>query len=312
MMRVSRLCVVLLVALVVASAAWLPSTARMNGVSGRAEGGCACHGGGAPFDGVAGQLPVLALLDGAPEAYEPGQTYELSAAIGGDFPYLNGGFNLNASAGMLTVPAGEDNVQITTLDTFGGVAGEATHKTPASRSWRVDWTAPREGVGQVTFRLAVNSVNGNSQPDQADLWNLFQVTSQEVNVAPVAPIPEVIGVGPGAVNVSWAQPPADLVEIQVHGGEAGFTPGGGTLLATVGPAERGVSLTDLPPGPYTIVLRVIDQGGLSADSEPAAVTIPAPAPEPVAEAEAPEKGLPAAPMLALIALVAGALIRRRP
>ncbi len=311
-MRFLRVLAWLLVVVVAAVAAFTPSLARMDGVSGQAGTGCICHGDGVPWEGLAGQMPVIAILEGVPEAYEPGQLYELSVGIGGDFPYLNGGFDLNASAGILSVPGGEDNVQISTRDTFGGVAGEATHKSPSSRAWRVDWTAPREGAGEVTFVLAVNSVNGNSQPDQADLWNQAHATSSEINLPPVAPSPVAVPGGPGAVNVSWPQPEAaDIVEIQVHGSTGGgFTPAPATLLTTLGPADQAATLQDLPAGPYTLVLRVVDAGGLSADSEAATVTVEG-APEPVAEAPAPDKGAPG-PGLALIVMALVASARRRP
>ncbi len=294
----------------------LDADARMNGVSGRAVGGCTCHGNGTPWNGVGGQLPIIPALEGVPEAYEPGKTYPLTASVTGGLPYLNAGFDLNATAGRLTVPAEETNVQITTSDTFGGVAGEATHKTPASRSWRVDWTAPREGTGPVGFFLAVNSVNGNSQPEAADQWNLITLSSTETNLPPVAPrLQPASGAGLGAVNVSWDRPTvADLTEIQVHGSpEAGFTPGSATLLATVAPGATGIRLENLTVGAaLNLRLRVVDQGGLTADSNEEAVIVPAP--EPVAEAPVQkDKWLPAPAMPLLVALLAAAVlvVRRR-
>ncbi len=267
----------LLLAAVVATMLVLPSGARMDGVSGRAEGGCTCHGGGVAWDGVAGNLAVAALLEGVPEAYEPGQVFALSISVEGGPPYLGAGFNLNASAGTLSVPGDEANVQITTADSFGGVAGEATHRTPDSKSWRVDWMAPPAGAGEVRFYLAVNSVNSNSQPDQADLWNLAAATSQEINVAPGAPVLEAAVAGVGAINATWAPAETDIVEFQVHGSrQAGFEPGDDTVLASAGPEATGVQVEGLQPGAtYHLLLRVVDSGGLSADSAAVRVALPA-------------------------------------
>lgn len=303
----------LALALVLASVALLPADARMTGVSGRSETGCICHGGGTEWEGAGGMLAITPTIEGVPEMYEPLQTYELTIYPDGGPPYTNAGFDLNASAGTLSVPDGETNVQITTEDTFGGVAGEATHITPASRSWRVDWTAPREGAGQVRFTLAINSVSGDQQPNDVDLWTRTSATSEETNLPPVAPALHAPESEPTALNVSWDRPTvADLVEIQVHGGSAsGFTPGDGTLLATLAPTVTRTRLENLTDNAtYYLRLRVVDLGGLTADSGEQAVTLP---PAPVQEMAVEEsKGLPGPAFpLAVVALGLGTLWRRR-
>ncbi|MBI2157257.1 MAG: hypothetical protein HYU26_10205, partial [Candidatus Rokubacteria bacterium] len=198
---------VVLSALVLAALA--PGTARKNGVSGRAETGCNCHGGGSP-DGS-----VVAGLDGVPAKYEPGKKYALTAKVSGGPPYSKAGFNLNVTQGTLSASAGESNVQISTKSTFGAISGEATHKNPGTRSWKIDWTAPAAGQGRVTFRLAVNSVNGNDQPDALDKWNRATRTSDEKNVPPAAVVLQPpVQVGPVFLQVDIVHPPINGVLFQ--------------------------------------------------------------------------------------------------
>lgn len=293
--------------------------ARKNGVSGRAVGGCTCHGDAKPWTGVGGQLPMELSLEGVPEEYEPGVLYPLELAVSGGLPYLKAGFNLNATSGTLSVPSSEANVQITTKDTFGGVPGEATHKTPDSRAWKVDWTAPREGAGMVGFFLAINSVNGNDQPDALDQWNLASAVSAEKNFAPrPAAIVAIQDLAVGSVAINWTpSPDLDIGRHEVYA----VAPG--SKLADAKPAltvenvtSQGLNVSGLEPAmEYEFVVRAVDKGGLSADSTPVAARL-AGAPAPANATEEPpvtkEKESPApAAGIALGAVLLVAAFRRR-
>lgn len=290
--------------------------ARKNGVSGRAVGGCTCHGDAQPWTGVAGQLPMVLSLEGVPDEYEPGVLYPLELAVSGGLPYLKAGFNLNATFGTLSVPSGEENVQITTKDTFGAVAGEATHKTPDSRAWKVDWTAPREGAGVVAFFLAINSVNGNDQPDALDQWNLAGAVSAEKNFAPRPPVVIAIkDAAVGSVAVNWtASPDLDIVRHEL------YAIAKGSSLADSEPefivenvTSQDLNVSGLEAGKdYEFVLRAVDKGGLSTDSIPVAARL---ADEPILanttarqpasqgkESPAPAAGIVLGPLLLLAAL----------
>ncbi len=316
-MRVPRNAALLLVLLLVSGLVWVAAgEARMNGVSGRALDGCTCHGNaGAPWTGVGGQLPMALFLQGVPDEYEPGKDYPLDVSVSGGFPYLKAGFNLNATAGAFAVPADETNVQITTQDTFGGAPGEATHKTPDSRAWKVVWTAPREGNGTVAFFLAVNSVNGQSQPDALDQWNRMSTASAEKNLAPQPPVVVAVrDLAPGAIAVNWTpSPDLDIVRHEVYAGPPGFTPGSDTLRASAANATaEELDVTGLQPGSdVEVVLRAVDRGGLSADSAPLAARL-APAAVPPVEAPAKEgKLLPVPAMPSLMAALGAAAVLGR-
>lgn len=263
----------------------MPTEARKDGVSGRAEVGCTCHGGGSR------DTSVLAALDGTPAQYEPGKLYHLSVSLAGGPPYAKAGFNLNASKGTLAVPSVEKNVQITTKASFGAVAGEATHKTPDSRKWAIDWTAPQAGSGRITFRVATNSVNGNNQPDALDKWNLVSKTSDEKNLAPAPVTLEPIRqVAPGRVNISWSgRIDPDLARLEVHrGSKAAFPMTAASKVAEVKDAKAtSIEVDKLEPNhTHYFRLRIVDKGGLTADSGEQSVLLE-PMIQPAAETASP-------------------------
>lgn len=254
--------------------AGVPTEARKAGVSGRAEGGCTCHGGGAA------DASILASLEGVPAQYEPGKVYPLTLGLSGGPPYSKAGFNLNASKGQLSVPGGESNVQITTKDTFGGIAGEATHKSTGTRSWKVDWAGPPAGSGRITFRLATNSVNGNDQADLLDKWSLLTKSSDEKNLAPKAVKIEALRqVGPSRANVSWSGiVDPDVVRLEIHRGtKPGFPMTAASKVSELKtPKATSVDVDKLAPNTtYYFRIRAVDKGGLTADSTEASVRIEA-------------------------------------
>jgi hypothetical protein len=54
------------------------------------------------------------------------------------------------------------------------VSIQATHTTLATvPMWKLEWTAPRCGYGDVKFYLAGNSVNGVAENDPADIWGVL-------------------------------------------------------------------------------------------------------------------------------------------
>ena len=115
-----------------------------GGRTGSSTTGCGCHGGGAN--------QVTPSLSGLPvDGYAPDSTYNLTIGGSGGPSGSNGGFNLDADDGSFSNPG--SNAQIS--------SGEVTHSNDNARSWTVDWTAPADGSGNVTFDLAVNFVNGN-------------------------------------------------------------------------------------------------------------------------------------------------------
>ncbi len=144
----------------------------MSGFSGgiggqRVANGCTCHGEGGADPSVS------PLLLGVPQTYEAGMSYNLTVQIqGGPVPggEHQGGFNLDASDGAL----------LTRDDTTQRQEGQLTHTTAGNgqRTWQVAWMAPKEEDHIVTFRLLVNSVDGDFAPSSTDSWNRATFTSR--------------------------------------------------------------------------------------------------------------------------------------
>ena len=138
------------------------------GKTGSSTSGCSCHGGGAN--------QVTPSLSGLPvDGYAPDSTYNLTIGGSGGPTGSNGGFNLDADDGTFSNPG--SNAQIS--------SGEVTHSNSNARSWTVNWTAPANGSGNVTFDLAVNFVNGNGNTNGdgwgTDSWVLAQASLDSDN-----------------------------------------------------------------------------------------------------------------------------------
>tara|TARA_B100000287_G_scaffold104019_2_gene96254 strand:+ start:1369 stop:3138 length:1770 start_codon:yes stop_codon:yes gene_type:complete len=143
----------------------MPSiNAKDDGISNKSIDGCSCHNGGEDSAEVTIDLP----LD-----YNSGQTYSLEITVGTD---LNGkgGFNLAASSGTLSTS--DPNTKI--------VGGEAVHSNSNSRTWIVDWMAPPQGTGTVSFTLAALVADGNGQKTN-DGWDTLSIDVPEANLPPV-------------------------------------------------------------------------------------------------------------------------------
>lgn len=147
------------------------ASANSDGKFDAARTGCGpqagCHG----VPGQASPL-VTGRLDGLPEAYVPGQTYDLSVLVEGGPPVLpvaqnQGGFALEVSGGALAAADGAVQTRNST----------ATHTEAGNdqRSWAVLWTAPLDGT-DVTFAFSVNAVNGNTVQDPGDEWTMGSAT----------------------------------------------------------------------------------------------------------------------------------------
>jgi hypothetical protein len=154
-----------LLATLAAGSAWLAQDAAANfgetvGFSGRGGATCvACH-----TQAPVGHAPATAVLEGLPEAWEPGVTYRLTVRVEGGPaalppPAPQGGFDLSIAGGRFSVPPGfEGKLHVPHPQ-------EATYTAEGTlmREWQADWTAPGlearpAGLG---VWLAVVSANGN-------------------------------------------------------------------------------------------------------------------------------------------------------
>ena len=134
-----------------------------------AKGCTACHASAGKFTAPSDATRVslsIAGADGAAlagNAYEHEKVYTLTVKLEGEQASdqaNHAGFNLAASSGKLTVPAGSSDVLVS------GDGTQATHANAKNTMWTVEWTAPAEGA--VVFDLFVNDVDGSSSPNAAD------------------------------------------------------------------------------------------------------------------------------------------------
>ena len=137
--------------------------AKEDGIINKSVNGCSCHGGGE------GNAEVTINL---PEEYNSGQSYslEISVISGG---FSSGGFNLAVSDGTLTTNDPNTKIQ----------SGQAVHSNANTNTWTVDWMAPAQGSGTVTFTLAGLAADGNGQKTN-DGWATISLDVLEADSAP--------------------------------------------------------------------------------------------------------------------------------
>ena len=157
--------IVALIAMLVLLAPTMQSLETGIGGAGT-DAGCTCHGASA-------DAGVGLTLDGLPDVFIGGETYELTLTMTGgpDAAGENaGGFNLKASVGALS---GGDDVQ-----NFAGDEGDLAHTAAGNdqRSWTFNWTAPADDTQDADFKVYANSVNGDGSPSADDKWNGLTLT----------------------------------------------------------------------------------------------------------------------------------------
>ena len=160
---------VFLLAPVVANPNGPPWTNPMGGGL-TVETGCTCHGDGVPSN------DVVVSISGVPRAYALGESYDFTINLQ-HASYANGGFLLT-DYGVGTFTPGEGTQIVTETD--GSEPGAVSQSAP-SNDWIVTWTAPSSDVGDVSFSLAGNAVDGLAGANEGDNWNLlsFFISSPE-------------------------------------------------------------------------------------------------------------------------------------
>jgi len=159
-----RLMLMVMVAFLLAPA--MESDASSHGMEGLSEAGCTCHGQD-PGEGT------TVTVEGLPQTYEAGQSYDLVVAVEGGPAASSqghqGGFNLKASSGTFSP---------TDASTHVIKSGEITHEHSGAnqRSWTVMWQAPLDDEA-VKFTVAGNVVDGDHEPTDGDDWALASYTT---------------------------------------------------------------------------------------------------------------------------------------
>ena len=136
------------------------------------------------------------------EGYTPGETYTITAT-GTHSGVVRFGFELTAEndadtkIGTFTITDTQrtkmspSNTSVT--HTFNGV-------TPSgdSNSWSMDWTAPEEATGTVTFYASFNAANGNGNTSGD------QIYTSSLTVNEYVPAPEITSVDPDHAEQGWS------------------------------------------------------------------------------------------------------------
>ena len=130
------------------------------------ETGCSCHGDAAP------STDVVVSISGVPRSYDISQNYtfiiSLQHASNADGGYMLWDYNV----GNLTPGEGSRTV----AEEPGALSQSAV-----GNNWEVYWRAPDMDVGDVSFQLVGNAVNGNGQFDAGDHWNILSFSISSPN-----------------------------------------------------------------------------------------------------------------------------------
>jgi len=130
------------------------------------ENGCSCHGDGAP------STAVVVSISGVPRSYEISNTYTFTISLQ-HASYSEGGYMLwDYNVGNLTPGEGSRTV----AEEPGAISQSAV-----GNNWEVYWQAPDSDVGEVSFQLVGNAVNGNGQFDAGDHWNILSFSISSPN-----------------------------------------------------------------------------------------------------------------------------------
>ena len=131
----------------------------------------ACH-----FDSVAKWDSDTLVLEGLPEMYEGGKTYELTVRLE-DADMRIAGFLLSArtaGADPCGAPAGRLKpldrrtarlvYGVPPVEYLRSVSSEIEPHLAPTAIWKLSWRAPDTADGQVAFHLAANAGNGDDSP----------------------------------------------------------------------------------------------------------------------------------------------------
>jgi hypothetical protein len=151
--------ILVLIALVLTEVPF-PNSGFGGGISGNSTSGCSCHG-------ALADPAVTVTVTGIPTTYSGGQTYALTVEVTGDPLGTDGGFDITVDVGTFSNPGSNAKLEN---------PQEVVHSDANARTWTVDWTAPPEGSGTVSFSAAALTANGDGGSN-GDKWTLASYTS---------------------------------------------------------------------------------------------------------------------------------------
>jgi hypothetical protein len=121
--------------------------------------GCTCHGGGVP------SKAVIVSISGVPQSYTVAETYNFTISLTTSDDAVEGGFLL-WSYGVGTFNSDADGIRANANES------SAISQSKVGNDWLVQWIAPGQDVGEVSFQLVGNAVDGSGLPDEGDAWNI--------------------------------------------------------------------------------------------------------------------------------------------
>ena len=134
--------------------------------------GCTCHNNGAPSDRSVVMITGVPVMYGLDETYQYTITVADSLTLSGGSGNTKAGFLLS-SEGMGVFTWANDQDIREADDALDDISQSGID---SDGIWFLNWTAPAEDVGGVSFWLAGNSVDGSGVPDENDYWNLLSFT----------------------------------------------------------------------------------------------------------------------------------------
>jgi hypothetical protein len=172
--------------------------------------------------------------------YVAGETYTITAT-GTHTGVVKFGFELTAEDGSDN-KVGDFTITNSTetklVNQNNAVTHTANGTTPSgnNKTWSMDWTAPDEATGEVTFWAAFNAANG----DGGNSGDVIYLTSTSVQ-------PQGAGVDV-TFRVDMSEETVSPLGVHIAGDFQGWDPGA-TELTEIGNAVYAITLT-FPPGEY--------------------------------------------------------------
>ena len=153
-----------------------PPESNMSGES-TILSGCNCHGSQAPSAASSPSTEVVVSISGVPHSYNVSTPYvftikvEHSSNTAGGFMLSSGGTGTFSWAeGDSIRPFDGSSDSKTATSTTDNISHSET-TDPAE--WSFTWTSPDSDLGDVSFNLAGNSVDGHGANDDQDAWNIL-------------------------------------------------------------------------------------------------------------------------------------------
>ncbi|MEM9990369.1 MAG: choice-of-anchor V domain-containing protein [Bacteroidota bacterium] len=213
-----------------------------------------CHG----VDPNLGNAELLLDIENMPMTYEADQTYSLTVRLENTETIKNG-FQIvaldaeNNNAGLWTLTDTD-----ATRERVNNATGRSyvTHTFNGNQqaSWEMDWTAPTEDVGEVTFYISALDTNNNSSPSGDDLYTTSSSLSFEMPNALSSVVTGGLEVYPNPASevVVLNNLPQDVTAIRIYN----LT---GKVVRSLTTRQEHLNIQDLKAGLHFVQIQTTDR-----------------------------------------------------